>query len=350
MTFKDASRNWRTFHADDFRIAFTSPDRKSFGRQMVEATTLFWRYRYPPLQYIKNGLYLANAPSAWKDHLPRKVVRDLQLKLNPRHARILADDKRLFRERMEAAGLPAIREAFTVDAAGEIRDANGEKLALEQAAERLRGGEFFAKPIDGTLGEGAQLVRPGDDPDAFVANARNVIVQPRIRQHPRVQELYPHAVNTVRIDTLRDGDGWIHNAAVLKVGVGGGIVDNSAGGGITIGIDLDTGALYPTGRQKPKFSTNVYERHPDTGVAFRDFIVPHWDVLCETVVRAAEAMLPLQTLGWDVAITEESVLLVEANRNWDPTLSQIGWGGLAETTVGRMACNLRGLKSAKHID
>ncbi|WP_209426801.1 sugar-transfer associated ATP-grasp domain-containing protein [Pararhodobacter sp. SW119] len=308
---------------------------------------MFWLYRNPPTQYLRYGLYLKTAPSDWKERLPHPLIFRLQKSLNPAEAIKFAEDKRLFRERMEAAGLPTIREVFTVDAAGMTRDPDGQELAPGDAAALIREGEFFSKPIDGIQGKEARLVRPGDDVEAFVADARKVIVQPRIRQHPLLHRLSPHSVNTVRIDTLRVGKAWINSAAVLKAGVGDSIVDNGSAGGVFVGIDLESGTLQAIGRQKTKFSTAVYERHPDTGVVFEDFVVPHWALLRETVTRAAEVMLPLQTLGWDVAITEDGVLLLEANHNWDPDIFEIGWGGLADTPVGRMACELHGLKPRK---
>ena len=346
MKFKAVLRNWRKFHQEDFERMLASPHRKPLLRQVVEATTMFWRYRYPPVQYLRYGLYLKTAPADWQDRLPYVFIRRLRNKLNPKEAEKFAEDKRLFRERIEAAGLPTVREVFTVDGDGTIRDPGGRVLAPEEAVTLIHEGEFFVKPIDGIQGKGTRLIRPGDDVMAFVSSARNVIVQPRIRQHPLLQKLSPHSVNTVRIDTLRVGDRWVNSAAVLKAGVGESIVDNGSAGGVFIGIDVESGKLQPVGRQKPKFSTEVYDRHPDTGVVFDGFIVPHWHLLRETVAQAAEAMLPLKTLGWDVAITEEGVLLLEANHNWDPDIFEDSWGGLAVTPVGRMACELQGLKPA----
>ncbi len=308
---------------------------------------MFWRYRYPPVQYLRYGLYMKTAPADWQDRLPYAFIRRLQNQLNPKEAEKFVKDKRLFRERIEAAGLPTIREVFTIDAAGAIQSPDGQVLAPEDAAMLVREGEFFVKPIDGGMGRDVRLIRPGDDVATFVLTARNVIVQPRIRQHPLLQELSPHSANTVRIDTLRVEDHWVNSAAVLKAGVGKSIVDNGSAGGVSIGIDVESGKLQSVGRQKPKFSTKVYDHHPDTGVVFEGIVVPHWQLLRDTVARAADAMLPLQTLGWDVAITEEGVLLLEANHNWDPDIFEDSWGGLADTPVGRMACELQGVKSAQ---
>ena len=327
----------REFHAEELRPWLGARDRKPLVRQLREASRLFWRYRYPPYQYFRAGLYLRSAPEGIDAYMPPRLIRYLQERLNPAEARRLAKDKQLFRQRMEDAGLPVVREVLVLDRDGVIRDAEGAVLTPEAAAALLQDDVFFAKPTDGTYGRGARVIRPGDDAAGFLAGARNTIVQPCIRQHPLLARLYPHSVNTVRIDTTRDGDRWVSNAAVLKLGVAGSVVDNGLAGGIVVGIDLESGRLHPVGRQRMQFGTEIYRHHPDTRIAFDEVVVPHWGLVRETVARAAEAMLPLQTLGWDVAITEAGVLLVEANDAWGVNIFQTGWGGLADTAVGRMA-------------
>lgn len=336
----------REFHVEEIRPYLAARDRKPLVTQFREIAALYRRYRYPPYQYLRAGLYLQTAPDSIETFMPSKLLFSLRENLNPAEARMLAKDKLLFRQRMEAAGMPILREVLSVDPAGVIHDAEGNVLDQGAAIRMLEEEEFFAKPVAGRFGAGTRLIRPGDDVAEFLDSARGMIVQPRLRQHSRLQALYPHAVNTVRIDTLHVDDGWISNAALLKLGWGGGVVDNASHGGLAVGIDLESGRLQPVGRQKPKFSTRTYDRHPDTGVAFRDVVLPHWDLLRETVAKAAEAMLPLRSIGWDVAITEDGIVLLEANDSWGIYIFQSGWGGLGETVLGRMACELHGLKPA----
>jgi hypothetical protein len=331
----------REFLGNDIRPYLSANDRKPLTTQLREAAALYRRYRLPPYQYLRAGLYLRTAPASVDAYMPTRVLWALRESLNPPEARQIARDKMLFRKHMEAAGLPVLREALSIDQAGTIHDASEKILNRTEALRLLRNAEFFVKPVDGIWGAGTRLLLPGDDLDEFLKTARNVVVQPRLRQHALLQRLYPHAVNTVRIDSLRVDEGWVSNAAVLKFGIGGSIVDNGSAGGLTVGIDISTGALQPVGRQKPKFSTAVHRCHPDTGASFEGLVIPHWDLLRKTVFRAAEAMLPLKSLGWDVAITETGVILLEANDNWNIDLFQTGWGGLGDTPIGRMACELR---------
>lgn len=344
MSLRSVLRNWREFHAEDFRVYLAAQDRKPIWRQLREAGNLLRLYRHLPTQYIKSGLYQLNAHDDIRSHLPPRMIWTLQSKMNPAEARSLARDKQQFRRRMEAAGLPVVREVLTVDRNGVIRDPEGSLLDTGTAERLLQDGDFFVKPIDGIKGRDARLLRPGDEVATFLAGARNIIVQPRIRQHPLLDRLYPHSVNTVRIDTMLSEGAWIHNAAALKLGHGGSIVDNRSAIGLVVGVDLSTGALQPPARAKSPRGIVTYDRHPDTGEALAGTVLPHWQLLRDTVIRAAEAMLPLKSLGWDVAITADGVLLVEANDNWGVNILQSGCGGLADTPIGRMARGLRGLR------
>ena len=340
MVFRSIFKNWREFHFQDFQTYFAAQDRKPIWQQVREAGSLFWLYRHVPTQYLKSGLYQLNAHDDIHSHVPPRMIWRLQAGLNPPEARIFARDKQRFRVKMEEAGVPFVREVLIVDREGVIHDADGVVLDIDSAISRLQNGDFFVKPVDGIKGRNARLFGPHDDAEDFLTSARNVIVQPRIRQHGLLGKLYPHSVNTVRIDTLCDGENWTHNAAVLKLGQGGGIVDNRSAIGLVIGVDLETGALHPPARAKTPRGIATYYQHPDTGTTFSGVVLPHWKLLRETVMHAAKVMLPLKSLGWDVAITEDGVLLVEANDNWGVNILQSGYGGLANTSIGQMA--LRG--------
>jgi hypothetical protein len=71
-------------------------------------------------------------------------------------------------------------------------------------------------------------------------------------------------------------------------------------------------------------------------VRFESLTLPHWPQLRDLVERGARALAPLGTLGWDVALTAEGPVLVEANANWGEDLFQLN-RGLRDTPAGRHA-------------
>ena len=88
------------------------------------------------------------------------------------------------------------------------------------------------------------------------------------------------------------------------------------------------------------FDETRFDRHPDTGAVFAEVTVPFWDEVRDITARAAPA-LPLGSLGWDVALTPEGPVLIEANYSWGIDTMQMGWGGLGMTEIGRRALEHR---------
>ncbi len=309
------------FYHQEMKPYFRNRPKKPLHVQIGEIFRLGRKYRYAPYQYLKCGLYLASARGIdVTDYLPPHLIRKVQERLNPREARPVVKDKVLFRRRLEAHGLPAVRELLHTDAAGRIFDGEDRPLSSEQALAllRARGGEIFVKPIDGTWGRNAGVHAAAAVTAGMLARP-NLLLQPRLAQHPVLETLYPHAVNTVRIDTLLTEAGWISNAAVLKLGVGGATVDNGSAGGLLVGIDLETGVLDDAGRQRPPFSAEEYHTHPDTGAAFGGVVLPFWDLV------------------------PEGVCLLEANSFWGINILQTGRRGMAGTPIGRLAGKMHGL-------
>ena len=57
--------------------------------------------------------------------------------------------------------------------------------------------------------------------------------------------------------------------------------------------------------------------HPDTGAKIAGFKFPYWDEMLATVIAGAKVFDNLYTLGWDVALTEDGPVLLEANWRYD---------------------------------
>ena len=65
-------------------------------------------------------------------------------------------------------------------------------------------------------------------------------------------------------------------------------------------------------------SVKTFSVHPRTGLRFEGFQLPLWQDLCDLVIGSAKKFLPIQTIGWDVAVTSKGPVIVEANMFWDP--------------------------------
>lgn len=176
------------------------------------------------------------------------------------------------------------------------------------------------KPVDGVEGGG---IRKFELSDNDVVNLRglyndlsneDVLVEQIIVQHPRM--IFGNSsVNTIRTHTILDSNGKAHVVkAILRAGVGSSVVDNYCQGGVIYEVDLKTGIVCTCGQSKNNSKNYI---HPGTDMIMLGYRIPNWDMVIEESQRAAECLPQIRIIGWDVAITETGVELIEGNHNPD---------------------------------
>lgn len=200
--------------------------------------------------------------------------------------------------------------------------------------------DAFAKPSDGQLGNGvfSLKIKQGkiyvDNKEMTYEELEEIIlsadylVQECVYQHPKMAELCPSCINSIRLQTVMDKDGTVHPfGAGLRIGRLGSSVDNWAKGGVFVGINMETGKLMDTGFMKPQFGTSVKE-HPDTHAAFKDFEIPFYKEAEALAVKLHGYLYRCHSVGWDIAITENGPVFIEGNGLWEISLLQAVHGGL----------------------
>lgn len=196
-------------------------------------------------------------------------------------------------------------------------------FALEQFPDSLRKQTLFVKPVFGRQGSSIFQINDGDwdNGQAFARIAECVrydtkgeaLIQKAIVQHPALASLHPCSTNSLRIVTRRFGTGVEAVIAILKMGRGGSIIDNSSAGGLFAGVSIETG-LVNTPLINKDFKE--YLQHPDTGIEAIGFQIPHWPDVMHTLRRAHLVFKAPETLGWDVAITDSGPVVIESNVHW----------------------------------
>jgi len=179
----------------------------------------------------------------------------------------------------------------------------------------LRTPKFLLKACGSTQGQDIELMESQDfDLSAFLEKygGQPYLLEAFIQQHPVLVAPNPSSVNTVRVVTARKGDRVMIVGAGLRCGGDGSFVDNLHNGGVAYPIHLETGVV--SGPGVDYRAEHTYIHHPSTGHIMPGLKIPHWDTLLSTV-REAALLSPLGYLGWDVAITETGVDIVEANVN-----------------------------------
>lgn len=172
--------------------------------------------------------------------------------------------------------------------------------------------KIIAKIINGEGGKGISLitVNKNDKEKVFKELLKNnqTLIEEVIIQNKEISKLYSCSVNTLRLFTFYDGENAYVLNSVFKIG-NGGVTDNFSSGSMYTFTDDDGVVIVPAIDQ----DDNIYEIHPITKEKIVGFKVPLYDEACKLVIEAAKLMPTIKYIGWDVAITDKSPVIIEGN-------------------------------------
>lgn len=321
---------------------YRAPFSATFARAM-----LVHRERGFPLAEAANlGLLDSRLTVADLDeHVSRATTRPLQDRLNPSSLAPLTEDKAVFYRLCEELEIPTpkLYALFFRDRAGWIADGSMPASRDEWCRFFSHGpdGDFVVKPANGHWGEEVGIYRrlegrladsngsplaPDDLYDVMQRHDRflNWVVQERLRNHPDILRLSgTDTVQCARMVTLVAPSGepelvWAHFRALASDA----LYDNfrvGERGSLRVEIGREDGRFgRAIGLAPEGMGFTDFDNHPKTGVAFAGFRLPFWPEACDLVEEAAARLVPLQTLGWDVAFTPRGPVIIEANSAWGP--------------------------------
>lgn len=197
---------------------------------------------------------------------------------------------------------------------------------------------LFVKPISLYGGMGCFLINKNSLKEDIAQCAsfildNSCVHEELIIQHSEINKIHPGCINTVRMETFIDKKGQIHIlSALMRFGIGKSIVDNAHSGGFYVGIDLEKGHLKKIGHQYMEFGGATLTRHPDNNFKFEGFEIPYWEDVCKLVTRAV-AFIPDRYIGWDIAISNNGPLIIEANEYPSIFITDIAYGGYLNNPI-----------------
>lgn len=246
----------------------------------------------------------------------------------------LLDDKFLFSQYLTSLGFP-VPKIIAVGNCDTISWLDGEgKKPFTSLAERdldVFIKEFLADSAQGIYPvkvSNGKLFIKGQEYSLEQLRERimgRILLQERIHQHPRLNELNPGSVNCIRLITVCKNDAISPFYAVLKTGVRGSPCDNWCAGGLAIKMDLLTGRLDEYGFFSPGKGTRT-DRHPDTGMVFKGFQAPYYQEAIKLAVALHEYFYAFHSIGWDIAFTENGPVFIEGNYEWSLSIYQATHG------------------------
>lgn len=182
-----------------------------------------------------------------------------------------------------------------------------------------RNKRVIAKPFNGTEGNGIFIVDDNSSQDKtkifdLINNGHHHVLEEVVKNHPAINALNPHALNTLRIVTILDEKNKVHIlCTVLRIGVSGSIIDNLSQGGIVCPIDATAGTICKNGID---LWGKEYTCHPESKISLLGYQIPLWEEVLNVINQAASIVQEVKYVGWDIAITDkDSIEIIEANPN-----------------------------------
>lgn len=161
------------------------------------------------------------------------------------------------------------------------------------------------------------------------------LFQDTVIQHPELNKVSPHSLNTVRIDTFTNKESITRILnSYLRFSCRNTVTDNVSGGGMFSGINPETGMLYDEAfGDFHKSNDLVLLSHPLTGLVFNNFQIPFFKEAGELAVRAAKLLPHTKLIGWDIGIQPSGPILVEGNCYSNMFMSEIAQKGHLKNPV-----------------
>lgn len=166
------------------------------------------------------------------------------------------------------------------------------------------------------------------------------LVQPRLANHPALDDISNGALATVRMLTCRNEGGKPEATnAAFRMAIGNSVVDNFHQGGLATAVDLKTGVIGIASDIGISPAVGWRDTHPVSGARFAGRTLPHWQEVVALAVKAHEAFPHRVVVGWDVAMLADGAMIIEGNGKPDLDIHQRAERGPAGG--GRIAYLLR---------
>lgn len=173
---------------------------------------------------------------------------------------------------------------------------------------------FIYKPKDGTCGRGIEkILFEGKDLNDVYDNLMQKphgIIEQIVVQNSEISKIYPLAINTIRVVTINDKKDVTPVFAFWRIGNNGKFVDNLNSGGMAAIVNIEDGSINLPAADKDGIT---YTHHPYTNEAIVGFSIPMWDKIIELVKQAALVVPEVGYVGWDIALSEDSIQIIEGN-------------------------------------
>lgn len=189
----------------------------------------------------------------------------------------------------------------------------------------VRTKRLILKPNDKCIGSGITIADVSSEKDArkvfgeLIEKGGAWIIEERLVQDDRMAQWNESSVNTVRVLSFLNAEGFFIITPFFRTGRKGSVVDNAGAGGVFANIDYVKGIIETDGIDE---HGKYYSAHPDSGITFKGWHIPEWNTLLKTVEEIHKTVMPEHPyIGWDFALTKDrGWCVIEAN--WGQFVNQ----------------------------
>jgi hypothetical protein len=212
---------------------------------------------------------------------------------------------------------------------GMYYDADLKFVSPDQAMSHLSeyDDEIVIKKDSSYGGMQVRVVHSSQFTPELLKEGSNYVIQPRVKQHTILNEVYSGSVNTFRVNTFLKKDGIVSVKCVwLRFGVDGSKVDNITSGGNFVYFDLSG---RPENRiYEPDLGYELTDRHKNTAYRFSELRIPMFDEVLDKCRNAHLKFPYVRLIAWDVCIdhTGEPKLIEWNAENPDFISVTAKWG------------------------
>ena len=319
--------------------------KKTLKRIHKEMNELWKYWKVYPIQYFRYSMYRADCNLniiEMKNYIPDYFAYYLLYPKSFKERNTLCEDKFLFYTICQGLKINQPKTILYTKN-NSFLDDNQNIITPQEAFDIIQktdADKIFIKPRFGVGGMDIHIFSKVEN-NVFINKQENSIINPEyihkitlqdyiiqigLRQHPIMNEIYPHSINTFRIVTE-----YINNSDIkilfvlLRMGHHGMEIDNATSGGLYTKIVPDNGELY-----KYALSNNQdkFLFHPYTNFKFEGFRIPFWNEIIEFTKNIAFKFSDIKYIGWDIAYTVNGPVVIEANNGPDISILQDFYGGL----------------------
>jgi len=302
--------------------------------QVLGQVEMAARYAIAPFWYYMFELHLAERKKRAHLYLTaHETIGPAYSLLQPPVGADGMDDKIWFAEHCHEKGVRAVPVL--------MHFSRGERQPLKGGSDVLPDGDLFVKPRSGSgghrmerwdfIGQGryrnahAQVLTREQLTEKLARQSLkdDFLVQPRLANHPALDDISNGALATVRLLTCRNEQGRAEATnAAFRMAIGNSVVDNFHQGGLATAVDLQTGVIGMASDIGITPDVGWRDTHPVSGARFAGRTLPHWPEVVALAVRAHEAFPHRVVVGWDVAMLADGAVIIEGNGKPDLDIHQ----------------------------